>query len=201
MYTLNKSSSETPRKAQHWFCYNYLSTYPCYPKPQKCCFSAVLEPNWNCRHSVFLKKAQPWLSVLDVFMGVLEQIESTALRGGRGWYCWITCQKWSGSEMKGEGSKGRLENIWGGKTKNTKFQKCCQYNQSVKPEWCSLEFSCGFTPRGSCGSVTLALLFTFLLMPASSVPIQYLHICLCMSSIPIVSRRKTLFLSWHPQQN
>lgn len=31
----------------------------------------------------------------------------------RGWYCWITCQKWS--EMKGEGSKGKLENIWRGK--------------------------------------------------------------------------------------
>lgn len=61
----------------------------------------------NFRHSVFFKKAQPWLSVLDVYGKAGANWKHTT-EGRERLMLLITCQEWSASEMEGEGSKGRL---------------------------------------------------------------------------------------------
>lgn len=116
-----------------------LSTHPCSPKLQKFCVSAALEPKWNWaqeiqKFSVSLQKLSPGC-LCRMFLGVLEQIESTPRRAGRGWCCWITCQEWSGSEMKGgKAAKGGCETFEGGK--NLKIQSF-RGAVSAMREWCS----------------------------------------------------------------
>lgn len=91
-----------------------------------------------------------------MFMRVLEQIESTALRGeGERLILldYLSEMIW-GWDERGRQQREAVKHFLGGKTKNTNFQKCCQHNQGVKADWCSgiLQWVCTKRLTCQCGS-------------------------------------------------
>lgn len=103
-----------------------LSPYSCYPMLQKCCVSLVLEPGRNCRHSVFLKKAQPWLSVLDVYESAGANWKHTTvgreIATGEADTAGLPVRNDLGLRWKGKAAKGGCKTFEGEKLKIQSFR-------------------------------------------------------------------------------
>lgn len=102
------------------------SLHFCYPMLQKCCVSLVLESSWNCRHSVFLRKAQPWLSALDVYESAGANWKHTTvgreIATGEADIAGLPVRSDLGLRWKGKAAKGGCKAFEGEKLKIQSFR-------------------------------------------------------------------------------
>lgn len=196
---LNEISSETPRKAQQWFCYCDLS--PLTPSFTNAVFLQFLSPSGIADVQCFFKKAQPWLSVLDVSGSAganwKHTTEGRESARGEDDSAGSPVRNDPGLRCEGKAAKGGRETFEGEKNpKNTEFQKCCQCDQGVKPEWCSASVDLHHEAP----------------VPGWLWPF-YFHSCLKLDAHPLCNAFMAVGVwaafpswadskpSWHPQQN
>lgn len=102
------------------------SLHFCYPMLQKCCVSLVLESSWNCRRSVFLRKAQPWLSALDVYESAGANWKHTTvgreIATGEADIAGLPVRSDLGLRWKGKAAKGGCKTFEGEKLKIQSFR-------------------------------------------------------------------------------